>query len=295
MIKKILSLSLTNLFCFLVFSQNISFEASEGYVLGEINNQQGWNYVGSAVLGTGNVSNNISTIGANSLNLVSNNTMNDGGVKKNIVGFNVTEYSFDYKIENIDGSDYFMVMRDNNNSILGAFAIEYENGNLSIYDGILDDVDPTNINILPNVWYQFKMIINKTNNTVQYYINNTLLGNKSILNSTTNPEIIDFSYDDFGTGFTVDNIQILNFEVLSTLDYDLDLNINIYPNPTSNYINIKSPNKLNSIEVYDSSGKLILSDFSGRKILDISSLQNGLYFLKIKTKNQIISRSIIKK
>lgn len=295
MIKKILFLSFTNLFCFLVSSQNISFEASEGYVLGEINNQQGWNYVGSAVSGTGIVSNNSSTTGVNSLNLVSNSTMNDGGVKKNIVGFNITEYSFDYKIENIDGSDYFMVMRDSSNSILGAFVIDYENGNLSIYDGILDDVDPTNINILPNVWYQFKMIINKTNNTVQYYINNSFLGNKNILNSTTNPGIIDFSYDDFDTGFTVDNIKILNSEALSTFDNNHELDFNIYPNPAYNYVNIKSPYKLDSIEIYDNSGKLILFNISGESKLNISSLQNGVYFLKIKFKNQIITRKIIKK
>lgn len=122
------------------FSQNISFETSEGYTLGNINNQQGWSYWGSLTPSTAMVVNTTATAGSNSVNVISNNSTNDGGIMKNVIGFNKTEYSFDYKISAIDGSDYYMAVQDNNNTVLAGFSIDYEQGNVSIYDGILGEM-----------------------------------------------------------------------------------------------------------------------------------------------------------
>jgi hypothetical protein len=295
MIKKLLSLGLTVSFCLFGFGQNISFETSEGYTLGDINNQQGWNYLGSSGPGTGTVINTSATAGSNALQMISNDTTDDGSVRKNITGFTMTEYSFDYKIEDIDGSDYFMAIRDNNDGIIAAFVIDYEEGNLAIYNAVLDDVEPTSVNISPNTWYHFKMMINKTTNVVQYFMNNMLLGSKSIASTTANPGIIDFAYDDFGTGFTVDNIKIMNSNLLAASDVRYDANIEVYPNPASEYINVITQDKIEDIEMYDVSGKLILKDVSGRNQVLVSSLQNGTYFLKVKIKNQIINKKFIKK
>ncbi|VXC56577.1 hypothetical protein CHRYSEO8AT_620007 [Chryseobacterium sp. 8AT] len=45
----------------------------------------------------------------------------------------------------------------------------------------------------------------------------------------------------------------------------------------------------------DSSGKLVLNDSSGRKQVSVSFLQNGLYVLKIKTKNSTYTKKFNKK
>ncbi len=298
MIKKLLSLALTGSFCLLAFSQTISFETSEGYALGDINNQQGWNYWGStgSVPNTGMIVNTAAaTAGSNALQVVSNDTTDDGGVRKNITGFATTEYSFDYKIENIEGSDYFIAVRDNSNAIIGAFVIDYEEGNLAVYNGITDEVDVTSVTITPNTWYHFKMVINKTTNVVQYFLNNTLLGSEDISAATTNPGIIDFAYDDYGTGFTVDNIKIVNSDLLATSDAHYDNNINIYPNPASDYINVRTQDKIGSIEIYDVSGKLVLKDVSGSNQVSVSSLPNGTYLLTAKIKDRFINKKFVKK
>ncbi|MCJ8154571.1 T9SS type A sorting domain-containing protein [Chryseobacterium sp. SSA4.19] len=295
MIKKLLSLIATISFCLLAFSQTISFETSEGYTLGDINNQQGWNYLGNLAPNTGMVSNTAATTGSNALQVSGNNTTDDGSIRKTITGFNMTEYSFDYKIEGIDGSDYFMAVRDNSNSIIGAFVIDFEEGNLAVYNGITEDTDETAINISPDTWYNFKMVINKTTNTVQYFVNNTLLGSKSISSTATNVSIIDFGYADFGTGFTVDNIKIADSNLLATSDTQYDADIYIYPNPASDYINIKTQDKIGPVEIYDVSGKLVLKDLSGKNQVAVTSLQTGTYFLTVKIKDRLINKKFIKR
>ena len=52
----------------------------------------------------------------------------------------------------------------------------------------------------------------------------------------------------------------------------------VFPNPTSNYININIDN-ISKIEIYNNSGLLVL--FSKQTHIDISKLKPGLYFVKI--------------
>lgn len=64
---------------------------------------------------------------------------------------------------------------------------------------------------------------------------------------------------------------------------------NVYPNPTSNFLNIETEDQINEVVVYDLQGKLILR--TNEKTLDVSNLNSGLYFLKVKSAN---SSSVIK-
>lgn len=292
---KLLSTILTIILSLSAFGQNISFESSEGYTLGDINNQQGWSYWGGVTPNTAMVVNTTSTLGANSVNVTSNNSTNDGGIMKNVIGFSKTDYSFDYKISGIDGSDYYMAVQDNNNTVLAGFSIDYEQGNVSIYDGILDDGVPTSLNLSPNTWYNFKMIVNMVSNSVEYFVNNTSLGSKNFLTGTTGFNVINFVYDDFGSGFTLDNIKILDANLLSISENIKNSPIDIYPNPTSDFVNIKINENIESVEIFDSSGKLISKDSSGREQISVSFLQNGLYILKVKTKNSTYTKKINKK
>jgi len=73
--------------------------------------------------------------------------------------------------------------------------------------------------------------------------------------------------------------------------------INIYPNPTSNEIHIDNTlNLINSFKIIDNLGK---THFNSQKSitenikLDISKLNNGVYFIVFNTKNGFISKKII--
>ncbi|WP_395074696.1 T9SS type A sorting domain-containing protein [Flavobacterium sp.] len=73
------------------------------------------------------------------------------------------------------------------------------------------------------------------------------------------------------------------------------LNTKIYPNPAQNIVNVEVDG-LNEMEVYDINGRfLIKKQISDNKnAIDISSLSNGIYVLKVSTENGIGNFKIIK-
>ena len=71
----------------------------------------------------------------------------------------------------------------------------------------------------------------------------------------------------------------------------------IYPNPTNNLLIIQSEKEIKSIVISDLSGKNINSirfDSNSKKIIDVSDLKNGIYFINIlMTDNSVISKKVI--
>jgi hypothetical protein len=65
--------------------------------------------------------------------------------------------------------------------------------------------------------------------------------------------------------------------------------LTIYPNPTTDFLNIKG--SYASINIYDVFGKLVLTSKS-RKSIDVSNLSNGVYFVNINTENAITVKKI---
>lgn len=68
----------------------------------------------------------------------------------------------------------------------------------------------------------------------------------------------------------------------------------LFPNPTSNFVNIKSSRNIYSVEIYDLLGNILTTKNNDNNIIDISDLSNGIYFLKMIDKNnhQIINKII---
>ncbi len=72
--------------------------------------------------------------------------------------------------------------------------------------------------------------------------------------------------------------------------------INIYPNPVTNYLTINSQNNINKIEISDVSGKKIFSKIVNTKHAKVETLNfvNGLYFLKTFMNNEVFIQKFIK-
>ena len=70
---------------------------------------------------------------------------------------------------------------------------------------------------------------------------------------------------------------------LAIQENELKLKTSIYPNPASEKISIKSETAISKVELYDLSGKKLKE--SNSKEMNISTLQNGNYLLKITDKN----------
>ncbi|MHB8261385.1 MAG: T9SS type A sorting domain-containing protein [Bacteroidia bacterium] len=60
----------------------------------------------------------------------------------------------------------------------------------------------------------------------------------------------------------------------------------MYPNPTNGSISIQSTKELADIVIYNSLGEIMLEQTMSKTTIDISSLQNGVYFITLKDKQQ---------
>ena len=60
-----------------------------------------------------------------------------------------------------------------------------------------------------------------------------------------------------------------------------------FPNPTKDFLTIQSKHTIDAIEVIDLQGKLIKFVSNKNNNVDVQDLQNGMYFLKITSGNQI--------
>jgi hypothetical protein len=95
----------------------------------------------------------------------------------------------------------------------------------------------------------------------------------------------------------ITNDAVTVFETTMSIDENIkNIELKIYPNPTTDYFNLASDSKIQSIEIYDASGRLIrtslVNDFETKQ--DIMPLNKGTYILKIKTENGEVTGKIIK-
>lgn len=68
----------------------------------------------------------------------------------------------------------------------------------------------------------------------------------------------------------------------------------IYPNPTTDFVNIKTDSKINSVSVVDITGKTVNVKLQGNQV-DVRELPVGNYLINIETKDGISTEKFIKK
>jgi len=73
-----------------------------------------------------------------------------------------------------------------------------------------------------------------------------------------------------------------------------DIEINIYPNPASGLIFINSTSKIENVEIFDYTGKLLSSQIPNSKTyqINVSQFKTGLYIVKIETSKGILSKRV---
>lgn len=86
-----------------------------------------------------------------------------------------------------------------------------------------------------------------------------------------------------------------NNTTLGNSAFELDKIVGLYPNPTSNFLQIKLPSSitLEVAEIYNNLGQLVLTSSLNR--ISTISLSEGVYSIKIKTSEGLIHKSFIKK
>lgn len=111
-------------------------------------------------------------------------------------------------------------------------------------------------------------------------------------------EIIDDKIYTVGTNGKIyrSDVEYTTDSKLNTTEFHLENNISIYPNPTKNFVTIKSNSSENIkfIELYNTLGQLMYYEVIADKTdsnIDLSKFRDGIYFIKINFENNKIFSS----
>ncbi len=186
-----------------------------------------------------------------------------------------------------------LTMFQNSKEIYGIYTV---GGGPTIFD-----LGSTTVVLPQNTWVRVGFAYNTTTGEVTLKgpgFNGTIQGDVSGA-----PFEYDFAVQDItGTNTTssdnfFDNVvvsAVSTANLLSANDIDRKVDINVFPNPASDYININTKEKIKSVYLYNASG-IRVGKYGDSKNIDIKSLPKGTYLVNINTENGNITKKIIKK
>lgn len=174
---------------------------------------------------------------------------------KGLIHFNNVEYTFGNSLEN---------------KVISKFGSD---GSLKYFKS----VDNTGNAFQGRKYYNsIDVISNDTFNILGYTSNNYFL-NFPLLNSVI-PKL-------YIATFKAENLQT---------NENQNFNLKLYPNPTSDFLNIKSDLKISKIEIYDMGGKLFQTSKMNNEKVSVSKLPKGNYLINIQTENGVVNSKFIK-
>lgn len=95
------------------------------------------------------------------------------------------------------------------------------------------------------------------------------------------------------TVINANEVQLTNF-IVSNENITLENEIGVYPNPTHNYIRVTNADNA-VVEVFNMLGEKVLTNTVVDRlgIVNLISLENGTYFVKIHANNQVVTKTIV--
>lgn len=111
------------------------------------------------------------------------------------------------------------------------------------------------------------------------------------LYDANNAQILNMSAN---SSFTLLNAMV----AVGTVDID-DMTITdemvVFPNPTSNYVNIQTAQTIQQVEVYNLQGQRVAAEIGNTNQISFSNLANGLYIMKVTTDNGVSTFKVNKR
>jgi uncharacterized delta-60 repeat protein/uncharacterized repeat protein (TIGR01451 family) len=197
------------------------------------------------------------------------------------------------------------------------YLIRFENtGNFAAQDITVKDIIDTNkfdINTLQPLDGSHNFETRITNgNLVEFYFKNIMLP----YDDATNDGYVAFKIktlstlnigDDFSNTASIyfdynepiiTNTAVTTIEVLGTSDFEFNRYVTLYPNPAKNTLTIDlgQTAEINSVSIYNIAGQLIQTATANgfKKVMDVSDLTAGNYFIKVETSMGIANSKFIK-
>lgn len=284
---------------------NISFEADEGFQLGEINGQNDWFIPLLEISQFVNIDDEVSTDGDWSLHLEGNP---NGPLPDNNLGLvispilatnNQNKFSVDLFLEAEDesnSSEFNVIIESSTQQLLTARIAFFEG------DIFVVDTNPANPQQLifteagtytENSWFELKTILKLNDDQIEYYIDDNLIYTGDLYGADEF-DLVLFASSFNQTGVYIDNVNITE-ETMSVEEASFE-SFSFYPNPTKDVINIQLNNNqaIQQLEVFDVTGKSILTSKNPESQLDVRHLKSGNYILKVQLENSYQSFKFIK-
>ncbi|PLX13406.1 MAG: hypothetical protein C0598_03700 [Marinilabiliales bacterium] len=219
--------------------------------------------------------------------------------------FDYRERSISLWVKPFDISGYqpynhVAITQDDYRLSYGCMRVDFENDNIKLWSGGANNLYIDDADKMLDKWSH--IVMTRNSDEIRYYVNAALVKTDLPNNiaSTFEPDsnlIIGAgrsTYKQFFRG-KIDDIRIYNRvltedEITRLFIYDIQVGVvetennplTIYPNPTTNTIMISINNEINnfSVEIINTTGKKLLSG-KNNKTIDVSGLNNGLYFIKL--------------
>src|SRR5690606_28855876 len=292
---------------------SVSFEASEGYTLGNINEQNGW---GVTQL-PDNPNNPSFTItdseasdGSNSFYVNGTNVQyqNNQGQTVLIGAFSdlmeISATTFDLSVDVYmttpttagNGSDLHIGAQSTGEELLTSRVKFNYQGNVSVLESI-DGAqaafqDATTFEY--DTWYTLKMSYDFNAGTIEYFLNGESIYQGATWTNATTVDQLFFVYDNYESGFYIDNI-VISSRTVSVEDFAS--NFSVYPNPATNVINVaNSADVINNVTITDLNGRTVKQVAVGVNDaqINISDLSQGVYILNATTNGKSFTQKIVK-
>lgn len=194
----------------------------------------------------------------------------------------------DLHLDNIISGTY--VLGEYSGTFVGTFIAEVDayGDMITANEGTFEVTRLKTIETLQINYSGFENIGTIVKTTYRYYRALDLWPFVKSTNTVTNIDMFDLD-----TNTT--NIEKAPAVFLSVPDLKLNNDISVFPNPSKNEISIttNTNQKIISVAVIDILGKVVLNE-NQTDHLDINSLQNGTYFVKIQTSESAVVKKIIK-
>lgn len=102
-------------------------------------------------------------------------------------------------------------------------------------------------------------------------------------------------YFDYNFPITT-NTYTTTVAALSTQDFDFGTYFTLYPNPANDVLNIQTKQDLqvNSIEIYNQLGQIVLAVTNAVNSIDVADLASGTYFVKVNTEKGSANSKFVK-
>ncbi|MBC8643358.1 T9SS type A sorting domain-containing protein [Flavobacterium lindanitolerans] len=303
--KKIQTLLLALASTTLWAQQTISFETSEGYQLGTLHQQNGWEVTeGSAGFVTNQtVSNEAASTGSYSFKNAYEPSFDWQyfpifGASKIFdapKSYNNFTISYDVMATAKLGSDFEFTLFaiDSNEEYVPVAGVGIENqGYIYLIKDINYSSDRAVPEWAPNQWVNIKIEVTATE--IKYYINNTL---EKTLANFTELNIVGFNmlHNNYGNNAFYDNFVITS-ENTGTKPFEA-ISYSVYPNPAQDIVSIELPanTTLSETAIYSITGQKVIHT-EGSQTINVSSLSAGTYFLKgLTTDGTSFTKKLIKK